>query len=168
MKYEYASLGVMLAAAIYSGAYAKRSLTLHLAHFKPSEFGVWWPLMNHDLLIALDEFRARLGAPVEISKATGALGRPNAERAGSQHRPTPFVNAVDVMIPEAVTLRRAYRVARDVNKFSGIGLYPDWQPKHGLHLDVRADRTAANPATWSAFRTADGGQQYTSIDRALV
>ena len=33
-----------------------------LKHFKPSEFGLWYPLMNAELLTKLDAFREAWGA----------------------------------------------------------------------------------------------------------
>lgn len=151
--------------AMYGTAYAIRSSSVNLKHFKPSEFGLWWPLMDINLLLGLDEFRAMLGQSVQISPAFGSLGRPGQGNEGSQHFPSPFVMAADVMIPESVPLSRAYQVARSVG-FHGIGLYPDWKPRHGLHLDMRKDRTPGNPAMWSAFNVA-GKQTYTAITKAI-
>jgi len=62
-------------------------------------------------------------------------------------------------------LRGLFAIAKKVG-FSGIGIYPDWKPYLGMHLDVRADRSADNPATWSGIRTSSG-QKYFGIERAF-
>lgn len=141
-----------------------------LKHFKASEFGGWWPLMNRDLLLKLDEFRERWGVPVQISPASGAIGR-ETKGSASQHNVLRWgeVRAVDVM-PVGMTTeaakRRAVEIARDVG-FTGIGLYPDWQPWPGLHLDVRADREPGDPAEWAGVKTVRG-QEYVALDRGYV
>ena len=149
---------------LYLGGFFVRTQTVTLKHFKPREFGIWWPLMNPDLLEKLDRFRSILGKPVRISPAIGALGRPQSPT--SQHFPDPLVGAVDVMIGDDVTFEEAYRAARNAG-FTGIGLYPDWKPMKGLHLDNRPDRTPANPATWSGYDDWTGKQVYAGIDYAL-
>ena len=134
-----------------------------LQYFQPSEFGVWWPMMDDRLLILLDRFRERLGRPVMISPAEGSLGRLTGSRTSMHYAGGGVVRAADVMLPEGPDLQTAYLVAREVG-FTGIGLYPFWKPYPGLHLDVRPDRTAGNPATWS--RTASG--EYVGIERAFA
>ena len=133
-----------------------------LRYFQPAEFGEWWPYMAPDLLTKLDEFRARLGVPVMISPAQGALGR-HAGASLSQHNVDMWgeVRAADVM-PLGVSLARAYEVARAVG-FSGIGLYPDWRPHPGLHLDVRPGPLAL----WSGMLDDEGRQVYRGIGEAL-
>lgn len=159
------SAGTILA---YVAKYAAQSASIKLKHFEPKEFGFWWPLMNPKLLYALDAFREKLGHPIMISPAHGALGRYMGKEEGSQHNVTKWgqVNAVDVM-PKGVYLDEAYLVAKNLNKFTGIGVYPDWLPLPGLHLDVRSDRTPMNPATWSGLKTANG-QKYFAVEEAFT
>jgi CheY-like chemotaxis protein len=152
-------------AAIYSAAYALKTATTDLSNFTPAEFGVWWPLMDSDLLQKVDQFRDNLQAPVIISPAAGSLGRISGKTKESQHYPQPFVMAMDVMLPES-TLQAGYEAARRVG-FHGIGVYPDWKPHHGMHLDMRKNRTAESPALWSGLKTASG-QQYAGIEQAGV
>jgi hypothetical protein len=154
--------GITLA-GLYAAAFALRSSTVQLKYFEAAEFGPWWPLMNSELLQRLDLFRELLGSPVIISMAPGSMGRWSDE--GSQHFPRPMVNAVDVMTPGA-TMSQVYDAAKEAG-FHGIGLYPHWQPHHGAHLDVRADRTATDPATWSAIKVA-GVQKYVGVGVALA
>ena len=150
-------------------------ITPRLKHFKPSEFGIWWPLMDRDLLLKLDKFREAWGAPVVISRAPGGIGRHGGKSGGSQHNIDTWgrVRAIDIF-PQIVTndgrrgiatseeRERAYRIA-DAVGFTGIGLYTDTKPSNMLHVDVRRDREAGDPATWS--RVAG---DYLGIDEVLV
>jgi hypothetical protein len=150
--------------------------SLTLRHFARSEFtrrswpdtGAavdWWPRMQTALLLKLDEYREQLDAPVIISPAAGALGRNLGASADSQHNIDRWgeVRAVDVF-PQVSDMRAAYDLAFKLG-FTGIGVYPDWQPRWGLHLDMRTDRQPSSPALWSA-RTIDGKQVYFGLDRA--
>lgn len=158
------------AAVLYAALYAYRVSGLKLKYFKPYEFGVWFPLIDEDTLTKLDQFRDRIGFPVSVSPAPGAVGRISSET--SQHFPAPFVKAVDVFPqwPQGGTpqeLKRGYEVARDVG-FTGIGVYPDTSPRPMMHVDTRDDREPGQPATWARFKTADGGYQDEAITRAFV
>ena len=156
-------------AAAYGAAYALKSASIKLDYFKPLEFGVWWPFIDNDLLYGIDDFRRVLGVPVTISPAPGAIGRASIDAKTSQHYflSSGKVRAIDVMIPQGVSLATAYNVARNLGVFSGIGVYPDWVPSHGLHLDVRKDKTTQNPATWSGIKTAKG-QVYKSVSEGFA
>ena len=146
-----------------------------LRWFSPGEFvrgGVdWWPMMNSDLLTRMDDFRSRLGVPVAISPAAGALGRHLGTTDASQHNVDRWgeVRAADVMpIPSLfhrVTLSDAVAAARAAG-FTGIGAYPDWRPRPGVHLDVRSDQSAGAPATWGGINIG-GTQTYVSLADAL-
>ena len=151
---------------IYAAAYAAKTVAnKHLRHFKPAEFGIWWPLINSDLLDKLDQFRDYLRTPVIVSPAPGAIGRIGADHDSSQHFPRPQLNAIDVMVPGA-TMNEMYQAAKIIG-FHGIGLYPHWKPHPGIHLDIREDRTSRNPATWSAIPDGDG-QKYVALSVALA
>ncbi len=131
-------------AAMYAVAYAVRSESVRLRHFKAADFGIWWPFMSAELLHKLDEFAEWFqGRPI-ISPASGALGRLTGSES-SQHYPSPLINAADLMLP-GIALRDAVDAARFLG-FHGIGIYPDWSPHHGIHLDMRPDRSPSNPAT---------------------
>ena len=144
-----------------------------LKHFTPAEFGLWWPLMNADLLLKLDAFREAWGAPVIISPASGGIGRHQGSEGKSQHNVDKWgeVRAVDVFpmieispgqyryMTNEADRQRALNVARQVG-FTGIGLYTDTQPGNMLHVDNRdGDRVA----TWS--RVAG---EYRGINEVLV
>ncbi|MCG8392747.1 MAG: hypothetical protein MI745_06660 [Pseudomonadales bacterium] len=157
---------------------AKRD-QLPLEHFSASEFGPYWPLMNVELLLKLDAFRKALGYPVAISSAPGAIGRPiigggqaesGAEKSWHNYALHGEIMAIDVHPlppdgPSAQERRRWYEIAKQVG-FTGIGIYPDWN-RPGMHLDVRTDRTPANPATWAGVYRG-GKQVYVSISEAFV
>lgn len=150
-------------------AYALRSITVDLQHFAPWEFRESWPLMAGDLLRALDDFRAQIGVPLELSPAKGALARA-LDSDGSLHNVDRhgFVYAADVLVPASMTLREAYNAAVDSGLFSGVGAYPHWSPRPGLHLDVRhvvssnptPNATPSSPATWAGIDDGNGGQEY--------
>lgn len=145
-------------------------MDLDLEFFTALEFGLWYPVMSKKLLLKDDEFRRRLGAPVLVSSAGGALGRDDDPEATSQHNILKWgeVRANDLMIPSMQTAsdrQEVFRIARQVG-FTGIGIYPDWQPHQGIHVDVREDRESGDPATWAAFKV-DGEQQYTGLDAAF-
>lgn len=159
---------------------------LELNHFTPNEFGAYWPLMSVELLKKLDAFRDRLGYPVSISPAPGAIGRPiigqtdaaaesGAESSYHNYLMHGEIMALDVMpIPPGgatpAERQRWVNIAREVG-FTGIGLYPDWKPRPGMHLDVRpvsALRAGQAFASWSGVRDSSGNQVYTSIDAGLV
>jgi len=141
-----------------------------LKYFTASEFGVWWPLMNRDLLVKLDKFRELWGDRVVVSSADGALGRHSGEESQSQHNVDVWttVNAVDIFpqigsrgIRSAAERRRAYQIAKEVG-FTGIGLYTDTGADNMLHVDVRRGR-ANDPAEWSRVNF-----EYLAIERVLV
>ena len=163
---------------------------LELRYFEIDEFGGWYPKIDPLLLTMLDSFRDRWGYKVLVSPALGAVGRDLPEGHSnyeSQHnvRRWGAVRAIDVM-PLRWSLERnpvdpgrvldrglskqelehAYNVARAVG-FSGIGVYPDWEPFPGLHLDVRRDRSSESPAIWSGI-LINGKQEYVEIERAFA
>jgi hypothetical protein len=147
---------------IWSG---KAIMQPKLKYFSISEFGIWWPLMSRDLLLKLDLFREKWGAPVDITSAEGGIGR--EDESGSQHNVLKWgeVRAVDIL-PQGMNTsedrQRAVTIARQVG-FTGIGVYPDWKPSAGLHLDVRQGKFAS----WSAFKVA-GVQRYFNLEKGLI
>lgn len=153
-----------------------RKTTPRLAYFDAAEFRGWYGKMDRELLERIDEFRGRWGFPVIISPAAGAIGRHLGPSGASYHNVDRYgsVMALDVM-PKVVSgqlvrgctvaeLHGAYQLAVKCG-FTGIGVYPDWQPYPGLHLDVRPGRSAGDPATWSGLHTA-AGQRYFSVAEA--
>lgn len=139
-----------------------------MKYFKPSEFQGFFPRLHPDLVLYLDLFREAWGAPVSVSPAVGAVGR----TTGSGYHNYVLhgcVMAVDVMpdFSDGRTLKEAYYCAKGLEKFSGIGAYPDWKPRPGLHLDVRPDRSPLNPATWAGVKNDKGKQVYVGVLEAF-
>ena len=145
--------------------------------FRLEEFGAWADRMHPALLLGLDVLRDTLNAPVAISPAPGALGR-RAGGSSSLHNVDVYgaVYAVDVLLPPAWGVEEGFDAARNMRLFSGIGVYPFWIPRPGLHVDVRhlsavtpsKGATPLRPATWGAVRGAGGRQEYVSAAAALA
>lgn len=145
--------------------------------FARDEFGAWADMMHPALLFALDVLRDALNAPVVISPAKGSLGR-RMGMSTSLHN-VQFhgqVYAADVLLPSSWGVAEGFDAARNVRLFSGIGVYPFWKPRPGLHVDVRhlsavnptKGATPLKPATWGAVRGAGGRQEYVSAAAALA
>ena len=162
---------------------------LKLRYFTRDEFGPYWHLMSVDLLLMVDEFRHQLGYPVSISKAVGAIGRPvidgdensedGAEKSYHNYLIHGEIMALDLM-PSPIfgatqeERRRWLTIAERVG-FTGVGIYPDWRPRAGLHVDVRPKSATQNGriATWSGVLSApdENGkrkQVYGAIERGFV
>lgn len=138
-----------------------------LDHFGRHEFGEWADQMSEAQLRCLDRFRALWGAKVKVSRADGAVGR-HAGNSTSKHNVDRWgeVRATDVF-PEGMRTRadaeRAIRCAEQAG-FTGIGVYPDWDPAPGLHLDTRdGDRVAR----WGFVDTDQGGQRMVAQSQAI-
>jgi hypothetical protein len=161
-------------AGAYMAAYLVKANRIELEHYSPADFGAWWPFMSPELVILLDDLSTAIGAKLERSPAEGTLGRLYGSTSSQHHAGTLVVRAADVLIPPGHSLRAVYDVARGfrtVNPagetigFHGIGVYPDWRPRPGLHLDVRPDRNPSNPAEWAGLKV-DGEQVYRGVDQA--
>lgn len=140
-------------------------------YFRPAEFQGYADYLDPLLVYALDEFRHRLGSRVMISPAPGAIvreeGNPNSQHyVGSFDAPIRKGTAIDVM-PLDATLQEAYDVARSIEEFGGIGVYPDWKPMPGLHLDTRPKKSG-HVATWMGLRMSDGSQRYAGLDWSKI
>lgn len=145
--------------------------------FSPHEFGAWLNRVHPALLFALDVLRDTLNAPVVISPSAGALGR-RLGGSSSLHNVDVFgmVYAADILLPVSWGVEEGFDAARNVRLFSGIGVYPFWKPRPGLHVDVRhlsavnptKGATPLKPATWGAVRGAGGRQEYVSAAAALA
>lgn len=102
--------------------------------------------------------------------APGAVGRRAPKTEKSLHNVNLWgkVKAVDILPTGMVTkedFKKAFEIAKEVG-FTGIGVYPDWVPQPGLHVDNRPGVAKGKPAKWSAFRI-NGQQVYFHIDKAF-
>ena len=138
-----------------------------LDHFSRHEFGPWADQMSERQLRCLDAFRSMWGAKVKVSPAEGAVGRHGSEST-SKHNVDRWgeVRATDVF-PEGLRTqadaRRAIRCAEEAG-FTGIGIYPEWEPSVGMHLDTR---DGEHVAKWGFLDTADGGQRMVAQSQAI-
>jgi len=128
---------------------------MHLENFNSDEFRLWWPEMSPRLLTMLDLLRYRLGSPISISKAKGAIGR--QDDTESEHNVSKWgeVLAVDCFVAGVYGRAQVESVVHEAKKlgFTGIGIYPSWsnnkgEKQCGFHLGVRPTRKMGNPATW--------------------
>ncbi len=123
------------------------------------------PFMDSRIPIMLQKLRNRIGR-IRISPAPGAIVR---FRPGSRHDITGgrLSDAIDVM-PLDATLAELYAAAQELPEVGGVGLYPDWEPMPGAHIDLRPRKADGSLYTWSGFKLADGRQVYRGIDEALA
>lgn len=143
-----------------------------MKNFKKTDFRGWYDQMDPELLDVMDLFAELADKPMFISPANGAIGRripaPNKSFHNVSH--WGMVKAIDIMIEGLKTgedYRHVFECAKEAGAL-GIGVYPDWKPVSGVHLDmgIRAGRGPGNPARWSAFRI-NGRQKYFGIDKAF-
>jgi hypothetical protein len=163
-KAAYITAGFYALAWLYKGA------QVSLSYLKQTDFRQWWPAMNTELVALVDELGRRVdeaGGELRISPADGALGRKLGPNDDSQHNVTKWgeVRAADVMIT-GIDLQDAYDLAREVG-FTGVGVYPDWDPDPGLHVDVREDASPDDPAQWAGLDTENGGQTYVAASQVV-
>lgn len=91
---------------------------------------------------ALDLLRQLLQAPVMVSPSPGALVATDghSDEPPSWHYIIPGRNtrgmAADIMVATH-DLLSAFLAAQKIVCFGGIGVYPFWKPKPGLHVDLR-------------------------------
>jgi len=142
---------------------------MKLHYFKPEEFHGWYDKMSPELLVKLDILRHQWGRPIDISKASGAVGR--NDNSQSQHNFSAWgeVRAVDIFPVGVISEDDAdifVTCATDCG-FTGIGVYPHWSGGIGFHVDVRKDKKIGYPATWGAVNTEIGRQRYVAMSEAL-
>lgn len=176
---------ILAAAGIGFTAYAALYFSKpKLKNFYPHEFGIWWPFMDNELLQKLDKFRDALGDAVILSPVGGAIGRLKAAINDSQHimGADLTVRAVDVMVPKNLFGVKYSRGGTELKKvfdlavqsgFRGIGVYPQWKPYSGLHLDTRPKPKNKYGNyyvdTWSGVYSATTGQNvYGSVSAAFI
>ena len=146
-----------------------------MKHFKPKEFQGYYKSLSPKLKTFIDRLRVKWGFEIAISPASGAVGRHLGPLSQSQHNVDKWkeVRALDIM-PKRKDGKKLTRkdyeklvgLAKQIG-FTGIGVYPKWKPRGGLHVDVRVDRVKGKPALWGALPRKNGKQAYTSIERAL-
>lgn len=143
-----------------------------MKYFKKSDFRGWYDKMDPELLEVMERFAESVGKKMFISPANGAIGRRLSPPNKSFHNVSHWgmVKAIDIMIEGLETgddYRRVFEAAKEAGAL-GIGVYPDWRPVSGVHLDMgeRKGRGPGNPAKWSAFRV-NGRQKYFAVDKSF-
>ncbi len=127
-----------------------------IVHFTPSE----WPddpnRVEPGLVRMMDAVRAEAGVPMHIHSAWSPSGHGNGSLHG-QGKAVDFHFAPGLEPVAEFVLLAAFG-------FGGIGLYPDWKPRHGWHVDMRSGKTRL---FWARL---DGRYRYghEAVGRALV
>jgi len=145
---------------------------IDIRFFEPSEFNrgseKWFDLMSVRLLVLLDTFRLNYSSFVLVSPHPSAVGR--RDDSSSQHNIAKWgeVRAVDVLpsgMNGRTAMRQAIAMAKEIG-LTGIGIYPDWEPSPGLHLDVRQNQQPLDPVLWGGVDDGSG-QYYVDVETAL-
>lgn len=135
-----------------------------IKYFSPDEFQGELANLDSNVVLELDALRSIVGRII-VSPAPGAVARFDLS---SQHDKTNgrLSVAIDVM-PRDVSLSTFYEVVKERFRIGGVGLYPDWVPYPGAHIDLRARKSSGGQATWSGINVA-GKQVYRGINEALA
>ena len=122
----------------------------NLHYFKPGEFREWWGRMDPRLLVLLDTLRHRYSYPIAISPHPRAIGREDGGSSWHDYKTHGRVYAVDVLPADSQRRDRMQWLVEEAQRlgFTGIGVYPGWEPRPGLHVDTRTEREPGDPATW--------------------
>lgn len=117
-----------------------------IRHFKASENWGDVSKINFQLVKTLDLFRDYIATPIQITCGTQGKHIEN-----SMHY---LGKAVDVVFPsiKKADLFDLFLCALRFS-FGGVGIYPDWHPMGGLHLDVR---DAPFKAQWIGYNNGSG------------
>lgn len=137
-------------------------------HFTPDEFHGQTDLIEPRLVVAIDQLREILGGRLRISPAPGAIARDyGSDRSqhwvGDLDNPVRLSTGID-LFPLDNSLGEVYAAAKQVPMIGGVGLYPDWSPSPGVHVDIRPRKLDGTLAEWMYQKLAG----YTSIDWQLL
>lgn len=137
----------------------------------------WQPYLSDDFIQKLNDTAATLlsaGIIMKPSPASGAIGRKTGDTKSQHYVNNNEVKAIDVMFSKNgkrlsnIELTQVFYTIKSLNFFSGLGVYPEWQPLNGMHLDMRYSSSAENPALWGAVKDVDNEQTYVSIQSVLT
>lgn len=121
-----------------------------------------WDKMDLAFLERVDQFMWDSPGEWMVSPAEGAACRDYGSKTSRHYAVGRQADAIDIMLVNG-DLEENYRFA--LTRFGGVGVYPEWIPFHGLHVDGRpvGDRVA----TWAGVRQ-DGKQIYVAAEQAFV
>lgn len=130
-------------------------------NFSPDEFGGALQHLDAGVVYALQKLRDKIGR-IMISPADGAVFR---FRTGSMHDASggKLSKAIDIMPMEA-SLNQLYFAIQNIPEFGGVGLYPNWSPRAGAHVDIRVRKDSGALYQWA--QVDDSG--YVDINEALA
>lgn len=145
-----------------------------LYYFSQSEFERndknWYDNCDTRLLVLIDSLRFKFGDPISISPHPRAIGRNDGDH-GSYHNIDKHgkVYAID-LLPKGTEDKEIFEYVIELafnTGFTGIGVYPHWNPRPGIHVDTRPDREPNDPANWGFIRNEDDEIEMVSIEKAL-
>ena len=120
--------------------------------------------LDSRVVFAADQLRERLGTKLLVSPVAGAITRDY--EPGSRHQAVGRLSdALDCFVPGS-SLTEVYEAALRISLIGGVGLYPDWLPYHGIHIDTRPRSDADRCATWMAV--GHHPQIYGAVDWARI
>ena len=146
---------------------------INLKHFIPREFTragfQFYKNMAHEFLFAIDELSCSTGYGIRISRHKKAIGRISKDGGASQHDITDdewYNHNKDVVLVVADTQpfnretglqlthheAEIFYVTAVKLGFTGIGVYPHWNPMAGFHLDMRIQPKGKKLSTWGALK----------------
>lgn len=128
-------------------------------HLSPENVGACWDQMDLAFLIRVDQFMWDSPGEWMVSPASGAACRDYGSQTSRHYAVGRKADALDIMLIDG-DLEENYRFARE--RFGGVGVYPDWIPFHGLHIDGRP-----NAATWAGIRQGNE-QVYVPVEQVFV
>lgn len=134
--------------------------------FSPGEFHGELSRLDAGVVFALQKLRDRIGRIIISPVGSEAIAR---KKPGTWHDVTggKLSKAIDIM-PIDSSLEELYQAVKTIPEIGGVGVYPDWLPYPGAHIDLRARKPGGGLATWSGIKLADGSQVYRGIDEAFV
>ena len=131
------------------------------------DFRKWKASVDEKLLESLKSFSEKIETEFFISPAPGSIGR-HGGTSMSMHNVDRWgtVKAIDIMFSNlefnAESVKKILNAAKKSN-FGGVGVYPHWQPRWGVHLDIRKKKKNGKIAKWARNKKGI----YVSIDDVI-
>jgi hypothetical protein len=130
-------------------------------HLSPENITGCWDKMDMAFLRRVDQFIEDSPGKWIVSPATGAACRDYGSKTSRHYAVGRKADALDIMLVSG-DLEEHYNLARQW--FGGVGVYPDWYPHPGLHVDGREGEQVA---TWAGIKQGNK-QVYVSVEQAFV